>query len=342
VQSDIAVVIATRDRAKQLKKTLLSLSEQKLSGIIQVYVVDNGSVDNTRDLQFREWPGLDLVYLYEGVAGKSRALNRALEVVASNLVVFTDDDVTASPMWLAELQRASLRYPEAGIVCGPIVPLFPRKTPRWFRDHPDSAGFFGKFEPQTHEGPLPRDVLPFGANFAVRGLALEGKRFNECLGPSPSSGPVLGDDTDFVDRIRQRHEQCIFAPAATIFHHIAPSQIEPKWIFERAFHMGRATVALHRETNLVHERYGFVEHQRAENGQRQFERGGVLNYYCGQLFELHNLGLRGSESEKRVREALGLLEINSHKALLGQSALRFCKAAMSRVKRGEVIREKRR
>jgi len=320
---DVTVVIATRNRASYLERTLISLQSQRLQGLaLEIVVVDNGSTDNTKSVQNRVWPGLEIVALYEEAAGKSRALNQALGIVRSDLVVFTDDDITAAPTWLADIHRASQRYRNAAIFCGPIVPCFPPETPVWLREHLDSSGFFGSFQPQTHEGPIADDVLPFGANFAVKSFALQGMRFNNWFGPSAQSASRLGEDTEFVMRIRDRYQECIYVAAALVFHHIRSSQIDPEWIFERAFQLGLAMINLHRRPMLVHEKYRFEVGSTDRDQQRRLERGGLLNYYCGQLSGWGSL-VGGGYEEADLRSALKLLEINSHRDLLGRSARLF-------------------
>lgn len=68
------MLVATRNRARQLGRMLSSLNEQRLDGLTcEVVVVDNGSTDDTQSVLSREWDRLRVVRLYEGVAGKSRA-----------------------------------------------------------------------------------------------------------------------------------------------------------------------------------------------------------------------------------------------------------------------------
>ena len=98
---DISVVISTRNRAPLLNDMLAALQEQQLQNTTwEVVVINNGSTDSTQSVLEQNWPGLELVGLFEPIAGKSRALNRALEITRGALVVFTDDDVKLSPSWV--------------------------------------------------------------------------------------------------------------------------------------------------------------------------------------------------------------------------------------------------
>jgi glycosyltransferase involved in cell wall biosynthesis len=154
--ASLSVIIATRNRARQLERTLSCLQKQRLQDItLKAIVVDNGSSDDPASVLRKAWPGIDLIPLYEGVAGKSRSLNHALAVADGELLVFTDDDISADQEWLNELTRAATRFPHAWIFCGPIIPAYPEEIPDWIRSHPNAGAFFGTFQPRETEGPLP-------------------------------------------------------------------------------------------------------------------------------------------------------------------------------------------
>src|SRR5262245_52827840 len=140
----ISVLVATRNRASQLERMLSSLDKLTLEGLsCELIVIDNGSEDETKSILKRERTRFRLVALYEETAGKSRALNRGLGVAEGDLFVFTDDDVTASPVWLRSLYEACGKYASAPVFCGPIVPRFPPGTPDWMRNHRSAGQMFG-------------------------------------------------------------------------------------------------------------------------------------------------------------------------------------------------------
>ena len=75
---DLSVLIATRDRAGSLARTLDSLVAQEISGLDwELLVVDNGSSDETPAVLARFAKTLPLFALAELRPGKNRALNRA-------------------------------------------------------------------------------------------------------------------------------------------------------------------------------------------------------------------------------------------------------------------------
>ncbi len=325
---DISVLVCTRNRVNALQRLLASLDEQQLGGLeCELIVVDNGSTDGTRSLLSQELHQLTITTLYEPIPGKSRALNRALAAAHGQLLAFTDDDITTSPMWLSALYECSVRYPTASVFCGPTTPCFPPGVPEWLTTHPFAAPMFARFEPDQADGPLPANLLPFGCNFAVRAAAIAEMTFRLDLGPSLEKGPTFGEDLDFVQRLQQQSPEVIFFRAAQVFHHIDRSRTELKQIYERAFHIGRAGVIQTGRPSFNHAWFDFSAS--STDPVRQFERGGLINYYCGQLCELCALG--DVSFDEQLWRIVDELAVRSHLDLLSDPALKFYESSCQTV-----------
>lgn len=323
---DISVIVCTRNRALELERTLSTLQEQRIDGAFssEIIVINNGSTDHTRMVLGQNWDKIKVTSVDEPQAGKSRALNRGLEMARGELIAFTDDDVSAAQVWLAELHAGGRTFPSAGLFCGPIVPLFPAQTPEWFGSHPLITGFFGKFNPSTKVGPLPPDAAPLGANFAAARQILENMKFRVDLGPSPENGQLMGEDTEFIARLRERSPECVYLPEATVFHRISPSQIHESWILERAFQLGRTRMVLYRQPD-IHRKQKTLRVEDPEQSKviQRMELGGLLNYYCGQLSECEAgefVQREQLESALQAADPAGTLD------LFGVSALKIWKA----------------
>lgn len=238
---DLSVLVATRDRAGSLARTLESLAAQAASDLDwELLVVDNGSVDETPSVLERFKATLPLVALSEPSPGKNRALNRALESTRGRLLVFTDDDVIVSPGWLRALARAGERWPAAAIFGGPIEPVFPPDTAAWIRDPAfvlASEAFGAK--PRSVEGYT--DELPFGANLALRASVFEALRFDEAVGPVAGTSYAQGSEYELLTRLRGRGERVVHVPDAQVAHVILPHQVELEWLFGRAERIGRGS-----------------------------------------------------------------------------------------------------
>jgi glycosyltransferase involved in cell wall biosynthesis len=113
----VTVVIATRDRAGELGRTLSLLAE--LAERPAVIVVDNASRDGTADLVRREYPGARLIRLPRNQGAVARNIGAA--AAATRFVAFCDDDSWWEPGALARAARALDGCPALAVVAGQIL-----------------------------------------------------------------------------------------------------------------------------------------------------------------------------------------------------------------------------
>jgi glycosyltransferase involved in cell wall biosynthesis len=117
---DMTVVICTRDRPLGLRATLASLQRQTDPGF-RVLVVENGSSPESAGVV--EELGLPRCeYVVEQRPGLSRARNRALGAVRTDLVAWIDDDEIADPDWVRRLKEGFAHKEEPAAVCGLMLP----------------------------------------------------------------------------------------------------------------------------------------------------------------------------------------------------------------------------
>lgn len=246
----VTVVLSSCNRAKSLNETLEDLACQRVSVSWRVVAVDNASTDHTsvvleryaRDSRFI------LDALYEPLAGKPRALNRALEAITADLVVFIDDDVNLGPRWLQSYIDAAARWPDHAIFGGPIIPVFPPDAPAWVQDqrYVRQSPMFAHYEPREDEGLTTR--VPLGPNMMIRRSAIGEHRFDERLGPGGTHG-LMGDETEFEDRLtRLGHYPYVFVPAACAKHRVRQEQLSVEAVWSRAYLWGRTMALAHGRT----------------------------------------------------------------------------------------------
>jgi glycosyltransferase involved in cell wall biosynthesis len=134
---DVTVLIATRNRADSLRRTLASLGAQRTGGAFafEILVADNGSQDHTRQVVAAAAQTIPVPVRYVCVPqpGKPHALNRGVERARGELVALTDDDVQHPPEWLARLV-ATMRERNADGAGGPVRPLWLSPRPAWLSD----------------------------------------------------------------------------------------------------------------------------------------------------------------------------------------------------------------
>ncbi len=118
---DVSVVIATKDRAEYLARTLASLTGQIGAPSFEVVVVDNGSTDETKSVA--EGDGsFPVRYVFEPQPNRGKARNRGVDAARGEYVLFCDDDVALPAAWIAAHTQAHASGEGAQrVVNGPII-----------------------------------------------------------------------------------------------------------------------------------------------------------------------------------------------------------------------------
>ncbi|MEV7232375.1 glycosyltransferase family 2 protein [Polymorphospora sp. NPDC051019] len=218
----VTAVVCTRDRPDALRRCLASLVTQDYPRAT-VLVVDNAPTGGaTRDV-VAEFTGVR--YVVEPAPGLSRARNRALSEVDTELVAWIDDDEVADRYWLTEVARAFLELPAAAGLSGLVVPG-EIETPAqdWyeaFGGHSKGRGFVPDvFVPgEMAQSPLyPLPPFGVGANMAFRREALVAVGgFDPALGAgTPAEG---GEDTMVLTRLLLAGRTLVYHPAALVRHY---------------------------------------------------------------------------------------------------------------------------
>jgi GT2 family glycosyltransferase len=111
VSARTTVVIATRNRARELARTLAELSA--LDPRPPVVVLDNASTDHTADVAAR-FPGVRLIRLPDNLGAAARTLG--VLVADTPYVAFSDDDSWWAPDALSEAERIFDDHPRTGLL----------------------------------------------------------------------------------------------------------------------------------------------------------------------------------------------------------------------------------
>lgn len=301
----VSVVVATHNRETSLKVTLAAMSVQEFQAPWELVVVENACSDGTLRMLASLAAILPLRVLSEPRRSKSRAVNRALEMVRGRLVVFADDDVTPTRRWLGEYAKALDKYPEARVLCGKIIPQYPPNTPTWVTKSMFMSQVLGAFFPPQGEGWLLSPWLPFGANFAAHHEVFDNERLRLDLGPSEDSD-LMSEDTEFMRRLRSKGERFVYLPKAEVVHRLEECHVSLDALRERIFRLGRSLIVQEEEIDIP---------DLVGSTDNPYETLLKRSYCHGQLFQLRLKGdlagaskiiaaLGGTEEEERRACAL--------------------------------------
>jgi len=231
-----SIVIATYNRAGDLRETLHSLAGLQPDGPWEVIVVDNNSPDDTRSVVEEAAPAfpVPLRYLFEREQGRSPALNCGIRASSGAIIVTTDDDVRVPPDWLnraaAGLERLGCDY-----VGGRVLPIWGGPRPAWLPDH---GGKHWAVIALLDYGAEPVEFgtrVPLGVN-----MAFTRRAFDRAGGFDPNTGrragTLLGQEVrEWCIRARKAGLRGFYVPGMSLRHIIPAARLNKRY-FRRWFY----------------------------------------------------------------------------------------------------------
>lgn len=242
---DFTIVLCTYNRAANLPDCIAhSAVQQDTDGIDwELLVVDNNSNDDTASVVERlqrEHP-ISIRYAFEPKQGLSNARNCGIRESKSTRVIFIDDDILVTPLWLNAYAK-TFAARDCDAVGGRIRVRSTIPLPAWIR--PEMMGFLGQLD--FGDDPCQLDGLdraPFGGNMAFHRRALDRVGdFDPTLGRKGSNddaeGLFKGEETEYFRRLVTGGGTIWYAPDAAVAHHILPYQLERRFFLTIHFNEG--------------------------------------------------------------------------------------------------------
>lgn len=233
-----AILIATKNRAPALAKTLESLCGLFMPDQleVEVLVIDNGSSDHTwrllEEFQARPKP-FRLQAIQELRSGKSVALNKGLSHTSADFVLFTDDDMLFDSLWLSSIVEHFNQCDCVG-VHGKVEVHCVDGRPSWLSDK--AQGLYGSTTGIAAPDGTVKEL--YGLNMAARReAASKAGPFDETLGPQ---GKIMGysEDVEWSRRLGKLGKLC-YVPQAQNFHCIPQERLTKRSLWDRQFGMVR-------------------------------------------------------------------------------------------------------
>jgi GT2 family glycosyltransferase len=204
----VSVIVATRNRATLLAETLASILEGDTMPA-EIIVVDQSDAPFL-ECAGRSVRGCAIRHVGMDARSLSRGRNFGADVARHDLLVFTDDDMTADHGWLRALATALIAAREPDAVTGRVLPGAQECTDGFV------PSVVRQSTPAVHSGPLAVDVLA-GGNMAIRRSAFDRVgRFDVRLGPG-SDFPAA-EDNDLGFRLLGAGGHILFVPDALLYH----------------------------------------------------------------------------------------------------------------------------
>ena len=231
-----SVVIATFNRAADLRATLESLAGLQPRRDWEVIVVDNNSTDETKAVvaAAAETFPAPLRYLFEREQGRSPALNAGIRLARGEIIATTDDDVRVEPDWL-DRAAEGLENLQCDYVGGRVLPIWGAARPAWL---PDRGGKHWAVIALLDYGAEPIEFgarVPLGVNMAFRRQAFERAGL---LDPHTGrkAGTLLGQEVrEWCIRARAAGLRGFYLPDLVVRHVIPASRLN-KAYFRRWFY----------------------------------------------------------------------------------------------------------
>ena len=217
-----SVIIPTRDRADSLRRLLESLKSLECPGSVgvEILIVNNGSVDNTKELLHVEGGKtrvFSLRILEEKRRGKANALNLGLTEAHGEILVILDDDVVAERNCLAQ-HLAAYQSTDFDAVQGKILPG---------QDPAGEAADFDRIReyniPYIDYGEEIREIRGLtGTNMSFKRAVFEKVGFFDTrLGPGAAG---FSEDTEYSIRIRKAGFKIGYTTHAVVYHELNPNR----------------------------------------------------------------------------------------------------------------------
>ena len=234
----LSVVMSTYNRGALLEGAIRSvLAQREHTAPFELIIVDNNSSDATREIVERVAASDPRVrYVFEPQQGLSSARNTGIRVAAAPLVAFTDDDVRATPDWIAALLRAFDESPEADFVGGRVLPLWPSSPPAWLtREHWAPLALVDYGEDRL-EITATNSLCLVGANVAFRVSVFEhiGMFATDFQRVKDRIGSI--EDHEFQLRLLRAGRSGVYDPRITIQAEVQPNRLQRR--YHRRWHQG--------------------------------------------------------------------------------------------------------
>lgn len=226
MKQQISVVIATKDRPRQLKNCLRTIFKSDTNFLSQLIIVDQSQDGLSQQVvaqlvkqhsRFKKI--VDYFSLKE--AGLSKARNWGIDQSRGEIIAFTDDDCLVDSEWINRIEWCLSQYPEVAGVTGNTYPYQPKSHPQEL-----SPCTFIKPSILLNTPTYHADQIGYGNNMAFRrDIFNKIGYFTEWLGVG--SEGKSAEDAEFFLRLLDAGHLLFHDQEMIVYHH--------RWLDKQSF-----------------------------------------------------------------------------------------------------------
>lgn len=240
---ETSLVIPTFNRANILSKLLISITRQQTEKKFEVIVIDNGSVDETKNIVYSFLSQIkNLIYVYDDEPGLLTGRHRGTNEASGEVLCFLDDDVILNPLYVetvCELFKKGVNF-----ATGPCLPAYEIEPPSWLNYFWNSVpeGEYCAWLSLLDFGDKQLIISPYyvwGLNFCIRKdtLISLGGFHPDCIPENLQQ--FQGDgETGLTQKAIKAGMIAIYEPNLSLFHHVSEERLTIEYFKKRAFYQG--------------------------------------------------------------------------------------------------------
>jgi glycosyltransferase involved in cell wall biosynthesis len=242
-----SVIIPTLNRCELLKKTIISLVNQVFDCTkFEIIIIDNGSTDATKSVVnelINKYPHYIIRYIYDNIPGLLTGRHRGAKEAKSDILVFVDDDIEATPGWLQVICEA-FKNPDVHLVGGKCLPIYDVPPPEWEKylwSHNNDLKMCGCYS-LIDQGDMQKDTHPnyiFGLNFSIRKQTLFdlGGFHPDCV-PKRLQKYQGDGETGLTMKFAKKNLRAVYEPEALVYHHVTQERLTMEYLENRMYFQG--------------------------------------------------------------------------------------------------------
>lgn len=281
------IIIPTRDRREILSQLLDSIKQLAAINRIlpEIVVADNNSQDDTYEyllVTLRCFPTKTRILRIRR-AGKSAAINDAVQISTGNILAFLDDDVVVDRAWLTSIEEF-FQTGKYHVGQGTVRLRSPAG------DDPEIQRLNQQYRtiPTIDYNCRLKEVRSLnGSNFFVRRETFDRVGgFDERLGPGASG---TSEDVEFASRLARRGISIGYAPNALAYHYVDRSRLTDEYFRRSHWRQGRSRLLMrdrshfHIRFNLAHAYAQYVYYTLRGKERKRYRSKGRIYHYLGMI-----------------------------------------------------------